>query len=353
MSKSTMRRPALGSIPPLHHRRRTMRICGTSFLFLFLLISSAHAQSICDALRERETVTVSDIQRLIAAGADVNRCGASVRSLSDSLVVTRVLDWFIWKGPAELPGLKAAMPYDLGLAFKGVRILKTLVDAGADPDPSSEFLARMSQDNEIDRDVYVEVALIFNDARNNARDARSFPTPGSAEQKLCDPSWWRTASGKSMVALLQSANDIDPNPRCNFDDDTPLHIALRPIDPVTQGASGAIATLLKNTSADLQARNSSGETPAALLEVRYDRLRVRVGRDLDEVCQRMTQASIAKYNDRDDRSHRFEIGLYTGLRDQMGEPEPIARARLNRDFFGSSEGIESAQQVCEHRRSRR
>ena len=175
----------------------------------------------------------------------------------------------------------------------------------------------------------------------------------TAYQNLCDTNWWRSASGESTFALIQANPGIDPNRSCNPGNDRPLHIVLRIIEPLSSSTGGAILTFIDNTNVDFQARNNSHETPASLLEVRYDRLKIRISRDLSELCQNITQASKNRYGRLADQYHGFEADLYARIKELMGEAKSIVMTRLHKDFFGNPQGFLSFQETCAHIRNNR
>jgi len=156
-----------------------------------------------------------------------------------------------------------------------------------------------------------------------------------------------------MLSLLNSNPGLDPNRACNPGNDRPLHIVLRIIEPVTLDTASAIFTLIVDTNANLQASNNSNETPASLLEVRYDRLRIRLGKDIDELCQKIKQAAVDRYNSVFDRYHEAEGRLYLNMRKRMGESFITVGQRLARDFYGNPQGFVNIQKTCEYRRSNR
>ena len=304
-------------------------------LVLFVAFGSvpASAQSLCDA-RFLETAAAADVQRLVDQGADANGvCGNGNRPLHQALLPT---------------------------VHVSSDVIRTLIDAGADvfvESVDAQTAVELSEaryeeavsDFQAQRITLVE----FTDkqaiyaAVNAAVEALS-----SAHQNLCDTNWWRSATGQSMSNLLGSAPEIDPNTVCNSGNDRPLHIALRPVEPLSRGNVNAIGTFVFNTDADFQARNRSNETPASLSEIRYDQLRARVIRDLNELCQNVTQVTVDRYNRSVDQYHEPEGSMYTYLRSTQGEPRNAAMQRMNRDFFGNPQGLEDVYQTCEYHRNR-
>ena len=280
--------------------------------------------------------TAADVQGLVSQGADANE-------ICNQLGQLRPLHIALGPDTQVSSGVVQALITAGGDVFAQAAGLGTVVELSEE---RFEEAVSAFQAQQITFAEFNDRQAVYN-AINAAFEARS-----AAYQNLCDPTWWRTASGQTVANLLTSNPGIDPNRSCNPGNDTPLHIALSPIEPVTSGTLDAIGTFVFNTNVDFQASNSSNETPDSLLEIRYDRLRTRVFRDLDEMCQNLTQASVDRYNRLNDQ-HGLEIELYIGIREEVGESEPIVRARLYNDFYGNQQGAAAAgiQQVCAYRES--
>ena len=304
------------------------------FVFSLSINSIVFAQSqLCNA-NFLDGATAADVQGLVSQGADANE-------ICNQLGQLRPLHIALGPDTQVSSGVVQALITAGGDVFAQAAGLGTVVELSEE---RFEEAVSAFQAQQITFAEFNDRQAVYN-AINAAFEARS-----AAYQNLCDPTWWRTASGQTVITLLTSNPGIDPNRSCNPGNDRPLHIALRPIEPVTQDTSSAILTFIANTNPDLQSGNSSNETPASLLEIRYDRLRTRVFRDLDEMCQNVTQASVDRYN-RLNNQYNPEIGLYAGIRERMGESSTAAAQRLAGDFFGNPQGIQSIQQVCAYRES--
>lgn len=283
-----------------------------------------------------DQATGADVQRLIQQGADPN-------IVCDGLARTRPLH------QTTLSGSNVSR-----------EVVQALIDAGADVSADSTFgtpetlateryeeAATAFQERRITLDVFQAWTAIYNAVRT-AAEARS-----SALRNLCDSAWWRSASGESMAALLRSVGEFDPNRPCNSAGDTPLHIALRPVEPVTEDIKIAIATFIGNSTPDFQRRNTSNETPENLVDIRYDRLRSRMFRSLNAMCQNVTSESMARHNTTSDMLVH-ELDLYTGVKGAiggipLGVPPRAIMEQAYRDLYGHiPQGGLRAEQVCEH-----
>ena len=310
------------------------------FLSLSLLGSVAFAQNQLCNTTFLEGTTAAGVQGLVNQGADANGiCG-----------------------PTESRPLHQAL---LPNANVSSDVIQALINAGADvtaQDQGGVTPLALSEARFEEAVAAFQMGQITFQQFNQRQAAYDVVNSGlealsAAYQNLCDTNWWRGASEQSMLSLLNNNPGIDPNRGCNPGNDRPLHIVLRIIEPLTQDTANAIATFIIDIDADvnLQANNNFNETPASLLEVRYDRLRIRVGSDLDEMCQNVTQASVDRYNSLSEQNHEPEMNLYIGIRGEMGESIPIVRARLYSDFFGNPQGTGAVntQQICEYRRNNR
>ena len=189
----------------------------------------------------------------------------------------------------------------------------------------------------------------FAAVRRAVNRVHSIPRGTAAYRNLCDSAWWRSASGESMAALLDSVGEFDPNRPCNSAGDTPLHIALRPVEFYTVETASAIATFVDNRDPDYQRRNRDNETPRSLLEIRNDRNATRVFIGLNAMCQNVTKETVDRFNNDSERSYIHEIRLYTVISSRMGGGTPIAEEqKVLRYLFGHPRGIQSVEQVCEH-----
>lgn len=152
----------------------------------------AQTPSLCNA-GWLEQATAADVERLIQQGADPNRlCGNGNRPIHQALLPTVLVD------PAILQALVTA----------GADLYVESVDAETAVEMAYARYDRAAtdfQERRITLDEFQVWTARFNVIRT-ADEARS-----SALRNLCDSAWWRSASGKSMAALLDSVGEFDPN----------------------------------------------------------------------------------------------------------------------------------------------
>ena len=140
-----------------------------------------------------------------------------------------------------------------------------------------------------------------------------------AQNQLCDPNWWRSSANASSVRALLGRPGVDPEARCNQNNDRPLHLALRweTFPNLPPGVKDAVLTLAAS-GASLGARNNTGRSPLALAEIRYDRYLARAMRTRPAWCQGGAADP--------------DLELYLGVRSlATGEPRQNLATAVRRD----------------------
>ena len=146
------------------------------------------------------------------------------------------------------------------------------------------------------------------------------------QTQLCDPDWWRSSANASSVRALLGRPGVDPEARCNQNNDRPLHLALRweTFPTLPAGVKDAVLALAAS-GASLGARNNTGRSPFALAEIRYDRYLARAARTRPAWCQ--------------GGGADPDIELYLGVRSlATGEGRESLLAGMRRDLCGGAGG---------------
>ena len=165
--------------------------------------------------------------------------------------------------------------------------------------------------------------------RERAVYAVMFDDPGDtrpAANELCDPEWWGSSANGSSVRALLARSGVDPEARCNENNDRPLHIALRYETFVSLPAGVKDAVLaLAASGVSLGSRNNSGRTALDLAEIRYDRYLARAMRTRPAWCQGGAADP--------------DIELYLGVKYlATGESRESLQAATRRDVCGGAGG---------------
>ena len=277
---------------------------------------------LCNPDWHRDNRTAAAVTRAVAAGADVNQaCGSG------------------------------SSPLLLALEYGSADVVLALIRAGASleyRDPYTRLTA-----NQVINDRCDAGRL---DRRVCAEVRRGFEARAEAHNNLCDPRWWRgfyrqsEAQARSRMQAVMRTPGLDVNYDCGRGD-RPLHIALQDsLTPLTTGAGRAVMTFVyQGKTVDRFARNRSGRSPMALLEVRYDhQIRGNYRRLLSRLCN--GQITSEEYNRQNDQIYKMEISAYIYIKkayesDQAFQAEIVA---VNQELFGTTHtGRKTRDQLCQ------
>ena len=300
------------------------------FLSLMLVAASAEAD-LCDPAWIR-TASGPAAQALIRGGADVNQiCNTNRnRPLHQTIL-----------NPDSSPDL-----------------LRTLLDAGADPElenidgASAMYYAQGRWDRATARlspgsGAYRREQAIYQ-AFFRALESRGGAV-ADAHNKLCDLNWWRSSASGSTVQSLLSIPGVNPDYICNFNNDRPIHLPLKL-------SSFAILTseihrgirALADAGADLYARNNTGDSAVSLAGIRYDRVMDRMIRAEITWCK--GEMSSHQFGDEITRNGP-DLGAYMYITSiSTGQPHDQVRARAVMDVFNETIGTTITKTVvCPYR----
>ena len=224
-------------------------------LVLSLLLVAASAEAdLCDPAWIR-TASGPAAQALIRGGADVNQiCNANRNRPLHQTILT----------PESRPDL-----------------LRTLLDAGADPElenidgASAMSYAQGRWDRATARlspgsGAYQREQAIYQ-AFFGALEGRGGAI-ADAHAKLCDLNWWRSSASEYTVRPLLSTPGVDPDYICNYNNDRIIHQPLKLTSFVMLTIDIHLGLrALVDGGADLFVRNNTGDSAVSLVGIRNDR----------------------------------------------------------------------------------
>ena len=174
-----------------------------------------------------------------------------------------------------------------------------------------------------------------------------------AHNRLCDLNWWRgSASGPAVEELLRIPG-VDPNTVCNLSNDRPIHLPLKLTSfiQLTENVNSGIRALVDG-GADLLVRNDSNRSALGLVEVRYDRVKDRMGRDQSRWCR--DEITINQFVSEVNQHHRYEYNLYQVLSAKAtGVDLQQVVERSYQELYGASSPNQTKDQICAYRGVRR
>ena len=278
------------------------------FLSVMLAAVSASAQSLCDPAW-LAGASGAAVQAQIRAGADVDQtCNRNGNRPLHQAILTAAV------GPDVFRALVGA----------GADTRARNIDGATPVDYAVSRWQRASGAFREGSDAYRRELAIYGTLVRGGE--AEYGAANDAQNQLCDPGWWRSSANASSVRALLGRPGVDPEARCNQNNDRPLHLALRweTFPNLPAGVKDAVLALA-GSGASLGARNNTGRSPLALAEIRYDRYLARAARTRPAWCQGGGADS--------------DVELYLGVRSMAtGAGRESLLAGMRRDLCGGAGG---------------
>ena len=305
---------------PMRNKLRTLGL----FLSILALSASANA-NICNS-DWLAAAGGSEVDALVAAGADPNQICTIIRNLPlHQALLTPEID---------------------------PRVIEALIRNGArvfirNSEGDSAFIIaeeRFSRVSEGSPQYWREKAIY--DAVMRSLESDQFPTAGDAQNQLCDLGWWRSTASESAVNGLLAVPGVDVDHVCiNGDRIIQVPLRLTAFRLLPEGVYWGIRALV-DAGADLTVENESGESALDMAEVRYGLVTARIIRAQIRWCRGERGAQFVA--DETTRN-QFDTGAYFQIKKSVTKTtreEAVKELRL--DLFNTT-GSFTKQVVCPYR----